>query len=125
MRFTISAFSRAGLVFDGLLVINLECRTNDPFIFAAGTMAKYSRRFYSESRQHQYYNSVEIGERVSMKLSSVLFFFFFFPENPTLIRLILHSFTSKARRNFTKSDRYSSAGRAERGKGARDTSGIS
>lgn len=67
MRFTVSAFSRAGLVFDGLLVIDPECRTNDPSIFAAGTMTKYSRKFYSESWQHQHYNSVEIGERVSIK----------------------------------------------------------
>ncbi|KAL6419679.1 hypothetical protein ACFW04_001261 [Cataglyphis niger] len=66
------AFTRAGLVFDGLLVINLECRTNDPFIFAAGTMTKYSRRFYSESRQHQYYNSVEIGERLAEILRRVI-----------------------------------------------------
>lgn len=60
---TFSAFSHAGLVFDGLLVIDPECRTNDPFIFAAGTMTKYSRRFCAESWQHKYYNSVEIGER--------------------------------------------------------------
>lgn len=67
MRFTISALSHAGLIFDGLLVIDPECRTNDPFIFAAGTMTKYSRKFYTESCQHKYYNSVEIGERVSIK----------------------------------------------------------
>ncbi|XP_050449649.1 cilia- and flagella-associated protein 61-like [Cataglyphis hispanica] len=66
------AFSRAGLVFDGLLIINLECRTNDPFIFAAGTMTKYSKRFYSESRRHQYYNSVEIGERLAEILRRVI-----------------------------------------------------
>ncbi|XP_025154418.1 cilia- and flagella-associated protein 61 [Harpegnathos saltator] len=59
------AFCRAGLVFNGSLIIDLECRTNDPFIFAAGTMTKYSRRFRAESSQHIYFSSIEVGQRVS------------------------------------------------------------
>ncbi|XP_070155568.1 cilia- and flagella-associated protein 61 [Polyergus mexicanus] len=69
---TFLAFSRAGLVFDGLLVIDTEFRTNDPFIFAAGTMTKYSRKFHFESWQHQHYNSVEIGERLAQILRRVI-----------------------------------------------------
>ncbi|XP_072759857.1 cilia- and flagella-associated protein 61 [Anoplolepis gracilipes] len=61
------AFCHAGLVFDGLLVIDPECRTNDPFIFAAGTMTKYSRKFYAKF-SHEHYNSVEIGERLAQIL---------------------------------------------------------
>ncbi|EFN82493.1 Uncharacterized protein C20orf26-like protein [Harpegnathos saltator] len=57
------AFCRAGLVFNGSLIIDLECRTNDPFIFAAGTMTKYSRRFRAESSQHIYFSSIEVGQR--------------------------------------------------------------
>ncbi|XP_012061304.1 PREDICTED: cilia- and flagella-associated protein 61-like [Atta cephalotes] len=65
-------FCRAGLIFDGSLVINLECRTNDPFIFAAGTMTKYSRKFYADIWQHKYYNSMEIGERLAQILWKVI-----------------------------------------------------
>ncbi|XP_076629845.1 cilia- and flagella-associated protein 61 [Colletes latitarsis] len=59
------AICRSGLVFDGQLVIDPEFRTNDPSIFAAGTVTKYSRKFCADSQQHKYYNSVEIGTRVS------------------------------------------------------------
>ncbi|KAG5308923.1 CFA61 protein, partial [Pseudoatta argentina] len=66
------AFCRAGLVFDGSLVINSECRTNDPFIFAAGTMTKYSRKFYADVWQHKYYNSMEVGEKLAQILWKVI-----------------------------------------------------
>ncbi|RLU19878.1 hypothetical protein DMN91_008437, partial [Ooceraea biroi] len=69
---TFLAFSHAGLVFDGLLVIDPEYRTNDPFIFAAGTVTKYSRKFYTESCRHAHYNSVEIGERLAQILRKVI-----------------------------------------------------
>ncbi|XP_076650286.1 LOW QUALITY PROTEIN: cilia- and flagella-associated protein 61, partial [Halictus rubicundus] len=59
------AFCKAGLMYDGMLVIDSEFRTNDPFVFAAGNSTKYSRKFYAASWEHRYYNSVEIGERVS------------------------------------------------------------
>ncbi|XP_011864945.1 PREDICTED: cilia- and flagella-associated protein 61-like [Vollenhovia emeryi] len=62
------AFCRAGLVFDGSLIIDPECRTNDPFIFAAGTLTRYSRKFYADAWQHKYYDSVEIGERLAVIL---------------------------------------------------------
>lgn len=62
----VSAICRAGLVFDGQVVIDPEFRTNDPSIFAAGTMTKYRRRYYADSWQHKYYNSVEVGDRVSI-----------------------------------------------------------
>ncbi|KZC15008.1 Uncharacterized protein C20orf26 like protein, partial [Dufourea novaeangliae] len=66
------AFCRAGLMFDGQLVIDPEFRTNDPFIFAAGTGTKYSRRFSAEAWQHKYYNSIEIGERLAKVLRSII-----------------------------------------------------
>lgn len=62
---TITAICRAGLVFDGQLVIDPKFRTNDPSVFAAGTVTKYRRQYYAECWQHKYYSSVEIGERVS------------------------------------------------------------
>ncbi|XP_054010116.1 cilia- and flagella-associated protein 61-like [Hylaeus anthracinus] len=66
------AICRSGLVFDGQLVIDPEFRTNDPFVFAAGTVTKYCRRFYAESWEHKYYNSVEIGERLANILRSTI-----------------------------------------------------
>ncbi|KAL2726660.1 cilia- and flagella-associated protein 61-like isoform X2 [Vespula squamosa] len=58
------AICRAGLVFDGRLVINPQFRTNDPFVFAAGNITKYSRKFQAELFEHKYYNGVEIGEKL-------------------------------------------------------------
>lgn len=52
-------------MFDGQLVIDSDLRTNDPSIFAAGTITKYCRRYYSESWQHKNFNRIEIGEKVS------------------------------------------------------------
>lgn len=65
MYIHISAICRAGLVFNGRLVINPQFRTNDPFVFAAGNLTKYSRKFQAEWFLHKHYNSIEIGERVS------------------------------------------------------------
>ncbi|XP_029040936.2 cilia- and flagella-associated protein 61-like [Osmia bicornis bicornis] len=68
----VSAICRAGLVFDGQLVIDPEFRTNDPSIFAAGTMTKYRRRYYADSWQHKYYNSIEVGDRLASVLRSLI-----------------------------------------------------
>ncbi|XP_015177205.1 PREDICTED: cilia- and flagella-associated protein 61-like [Polistes dominula] len=66
------AICRAGLVFDGRLVINQQFRTNDPFVFAAGTITKYSRKFQAELFEHKYYNCVEIGERLGKVIRNVV-----------------------------------------------------
>ncbi|XP_047351705.1 cilia- and flagella-associated protein 61-like isoform X3 [Vespa velutina] len=66
------AICRAGLVFDGRLVINPQFRTNDPFIFAAGTITKYSRKFQAELFEHKYYNSIEIGEKLGKIIRKVV-----------------------------------------------------
>lgn len=50
---TFNAINNAGLVFDGRLVIEPDCRTNDPCIYAAGTCTKYSRKYYAEHMQHR------------------------------------------------------------------------
>ena len=52
------------LVYDGKLVINNEFRTNDKYIFAAGPLTKYSKKYYSEKFNHEHYNSIEIGAEV-------------------------------------------------------------
>ncbi|XP_043265618.1 cilia- and flagella-associated protein 61-like [Colletes gigas] len=66
------AICRSGLVFDGQLVIDPEFRTNDPSIFAAGTVTKYSRKYCADSQQHKYYDSVEIGTRLAKVLRSAI-----------------------------------------------------
>ncbi|XP_014600081.1 PREDICTED: cilia- and flagella-associated protein 61-like [Polistes canadensis] len=68
----IPAICRAGLVFDGRLVINPEFRTNDPFVFAAGAITKYSRKFQAELFEHKYYSSIEIGERLGKVIRKVI-----------------------------------------------------
>ncbi|KAI4464446.1 cilia- and flagella-associated protein 61 [Holotrichia oblita] len=66
---TFLAMNRAGLVFDGGLVIGPDCQTNDPNIFAAGSITKYPRRFYADHRRHQYYNQEEIGRKLAQHIS--------------------------------------------------------
>ena len=68
---SISAICKSGLMFDGQLIIDTELRTNDPSIFAAGTITKYCRRYYSEIWQHVHFNSIEIGEKVSRNFSCI------------------------------------------------------
>lgn len=54
----------AGLLFDGRLVIDENCRTNDPYIYAAGPMTKYKRILYADKFRHEHYDSMEIGQRL-------------------------------------------------------------
>ncbi|OXU32045.1 hypothetical protein TSAR_004343 [Trichomalopsis sarcophagae] len=68
---TFLAISRAGLVFDGRLVIDAEFRTNDRCVFAAGTMTKYSRKLrISKLSPHAQYNRIEVGEKLAENLVS-------------------------------------------------------
>lgn len=62
------AISRSGLVFDGQLVIDPEYKTNDPNIYAAGTMTKYSRKYYADHRAPKYFNAHEIGRRLALQV---------------------------------------------------------
>lgn len=41
---TFTAITNANLMFDGGVVIDTNCCTNDPNIYAAGTITKYSRK---------------------------------------------------------------------------------
>ncbi|XP_012344889.1 cilia- and flagella-associated protein 61-like [Apis florea] len=66
------AICRSGLMFDGQLVIDSDLRTNDPSIFAAGTITKYCRRYYSESWQHKNFNRIEIGEKLAKIVRSFI-----------------------------------------------------
>lgn len=59
------AIHKSGLAYDGGVVIDYECRTLDPYVFAAGPCTRYHKRYYADARSHKYYDSTEIGEKVS------------------------------------------------------------
>ncbi|XP_043552797.1 cilia- and flagella-associated protein 61 [Chiloscyllium plagiosum] len=56
-----SAINKACLVFDGKLVIDSTFHTNDITIRAAGSLTKYSRRYYADQWSHENFNSKEVG----------------------------------------------------------------
>ncbi|NWZ28929.1 CFA61 protein, partial [Asarcornis scutulata] len=58
---TFKAINDACLVFDGRLVIDTEFHTNDVSIRAAGSLTKYSRKYYADEWTHSNFNSKEIG----------------------------------------------------------------
>lgn len=53
-------------------MIDHECRTNDPYIYAAGTLTKYSRRYLARTKSHKYYNRIEIGQRLGLAVKRML-----------------------------------------------------
>nr|CAD7580057.1 unnamed protein product [Timema californicum] len=61
---TFSALNNASLVYNGRLVINTTFQTNDPYIFAGGSLTKYAGRLYADKYNHCYYNAVEVGGKV-------------------------------------------------------------
>ncbi|XP_026479838.1 cilia- and flagella-associated protein 61-like [Ctenocephalides felis] len=69
---TFTAINRAGLVYDGRLVIDNDCKTNDPNIWAAGRMTKYARKYYADSHNHEHYNSMEIGGKLAQRVVRML-----------------------------------------------------
>ncbi|XP_051955080.1 cilia- and flagella-associated protein 61 [Xyrauchen texanus] len=62
------AINDACLVFDGRLVIDSTFHTNDPSIYAAGPLTKYSRRYHADKWTGSSFNSKEVGQ----SLASVL-----------------------------------------------------
>lgn len=62
-----SAINNTGLVYDGRLVVDSFFRTTDKNIFAAGTIAKWSRRYRHGGRM-ELYNSLEAGYCLAQSL---------------------------------------------------------
>ncbi|CAH1636958.1 unnamed protein product [Spodoptera littoralis] len=58
-----STIHKSGLAYDGGVVIDYECRTLDPYVFAAGPCTRYHKRYYADAQSHKYYDSTEIGEK--------------------------------------------------------------
>lgn len=64
-NFVFVAVNEAALMYDGKLVIDHNFRTNDPYIYGAGSFTKYQKRYFAKDKSHQYYSSDEVGELVS------------------------------------------------------------
>ncbi|ELV12996.1 hypothetical protein TREES_T100008128 [Tupaia chinensis] len=58
---TFKALNDACLVYDGRLVIDTNFHTNDIAIRAAGSLTKFSNRYYASEWTHRNFNSKEIG----------------------------------------------------------------
>ncbi|XP_073672676.1 cilia- and flagella-associated protein 61 [Garra rufa] len=59
------AINDACLVFDGRLVIDSTFHTNDPFIYAAGPLTKYSRRYHADQWSDSCFHSKEVGQSLA------------------------------------------------------------
>lgn len=76
-RSLFTCLNDASLVFDGRLVVDGAFRTNDPAIYAGGSLAKLSRRYGGTHLEH--YNSRDVGSRLA---SSLVSFFNAGPDEP-------------------------------------------
>ncbi|KND05075.1 uncharacterized protein SPPG_00750 [Spizellomyces punctatus DAOM BR117] len=61
---TFKSINDSCLVFDGRLVIDKYYRTQDPFVYAAGSITKYSSR-YQTKWAHEYSDSREVGRKLA------------------------------------------------------------
>ncbi|XP_023393509.1 cilia- and flagella-associated protein 61 isoform X2 [Pteropus vampyrus] len=68
---TFKAINDACLVYDGRLVIDTNFHTNDIAIRAAGSLTKFSNRYYSNEWTHSNFNSKEIGFQLAAAMLSL------------------------------------------------------
>lgn len=68
---TFKAFNDACLVYDGRLVIDTTFHTNDIAIRAAGSLTKFSNRYYSNEWTHSNFSSKEIGFQLAAAMLSL------------------------------------------------------
>ncbi|XP_057358665.1 cilia- and flagella-associated protein 61 isoform X2 [Manis pentadactyla] len=68
---TFKAFNDACLVYDGQLVIDSDFHTNDIAIRAAGSLTKFSSRYYSNEWTHSNFSSKEIGFQLAAAVLSL------------------------------------------------------
>lgn len=53
-------------------MIDNNYRTNDPSIYAAGTLTKYSRKYLANHLSHKYFSRSEIGEHLGQKIKEMI-----------------------------------------------------
>ncbi|KAM7327194.1 hypothetical protein ACRRTK_013561 [Alexandromys fortis] len=68
---TFKALNDACLVYDGRLVIDTTFHTNDIAIRAAGSLTKFSNRYYSNEWTHSNFSSKEIGFQLAAAMLSL------------------------------------------------------
>ncbi|XP_021564546.1 cilia- and flagella-associated protein 61 [Carlito syrichta] len=68
---TFKALNDACLVYDGRLVIDTNFHTNDIAIRAAGSLTKFSSRYYSNEWTHSNFSSKEIGFQLAAAMLSL------------------------------------------------------
>ncbi|KAM8774422.1 cilia- and flagella-associated protein 61 [Rhynchonycteris naso] len=68
---TFKALNDACLVYDGRLVIDTNFHTNDLAIRAAGSLTKFSNRYYSNEWTHSNFNSKEVGFQLAAAMLSL------------------------------------------------------
>ncbi|XP_047998163.1 cilia- and flagella-associated protein 61-like [Leguminivora glycinivorella] len=66
------AIHKSGIVYSEGILIDHECRTNDHSIYAAGPATRYSSRYFAEMRNHQYYDSFEVGVKLGIQIRNQL-----------------------------------------------------
>eukprot|EP00854_Cymbomonas_tetramitiformis_P006217 gene6217-7449_t len=55
------------IVYDGRLVVDNEFRTNDPDIYGAGSLCKFSRKF-GKCPNMEYFNALEVGRQLASSI---------------------------------------------------------
>uniref|UniRef100_A0A452VLG2 Cilia and flagella associated protein 61 n=1 Tax=Ursus maritimus TaxID=29073 RepID=A0A452VLG2_URSMA len=68
---TFKALNDACLVYDGRLVIDTNFHTNDVAIRAAGSLTKFSNKYYSNEWTHSSFSSKEIGFQLAAAMLSL------------------------------------------------------
>uniref|UniRef100_A0A7N5P5C1 Cilia and flagella associated protein 61 n=1 Tax=Ailuropoda melanoleuca TaxID=9646 RepID=A0A7N5P5C1_AILME len=68
---TFKALNDACLVYDGRLVIDTKFHTNDIAIRAAGSLTKFSNKYYSNEWTHSSFSSKEIGFQLAAAMLSL------------------------------------------------------
>ena len=66
------AVNSSNLVYDGRLVIDTDCHTNDACIRAAGKLTKFKRAYYVDSWSHACFNQKEVGADLADKLLKLI-----------------------------------------------------
>ncbi|XP_026330935.1 cilia- and flagella-associated protein 61 [Hyposmocoma kahamanoa] len=89
------SIQKCGLAYDGGLLIDHQFRTNNPSIYAAGTVTRYYRRYFADDKRQSYYDSYEVGARLGEQIRDQL--------DPMLRAKVSHRRKSTAEANESSS----------------------
>ncbi|KAJ8720152.1 hypothetical protein PYW07_012195 [Mythimna separata] len=66
------AIHKSGLAYDGGVIIDHDCRTLDPSVYAAGPCTRYHKRYYGDAQSHKYYDRYELGQKLGARIRNQL-----------------------------------------------------